>query len=326
MNRRDAILAFIGLAIGSQASNAQQPRKVWRIGVLTDDDTISPPNQYREVPPIIKRMRELGYVEDRDYVMEYRFADHNIVRLPVLAAELVALRVDLIISIGTPSSIAARDATREIPIVFTVGDPVGVGLVKNLGRPGGNLTGNSSQSEVTPKLLDLLRQLVPRMSRVGFLHDSENPSAVLTKTRLESACKELGMRLIPATMSRSDEMDKAFVDLKREKAQGLVVSYTGIVGAARQRIIESAANYRLPSISYDDLYAESGGLISYSPNEDSVLSLADYLDKIIKGAKPGDLPIAQPTTFDLIINLKTAKALGLTIPQSLLIGAKRLIE
>ena len=326
MNRRDAILAFIGLAIGSQASNAQQPRKVWRIGVLTDDDTISPPNHYFLVPPIIKRMRELGYVEDRDYVMEYRFADHNIVRLPVLAAELVALRVDLIISVGTPSSIAARDATREIPIVFTVGDPVGVGLVKNLGRPGGNLTGNSSQSEVIPKLLDLLRQVVPRMSRVGFLHDSKNASAVLTKTRLESACKELGVRLIPATMSTSDEIDKAFVHLKREKAQGLVVSYGGIMAAARQRIIESAANYRLPAIYFGDEYVDSGGLISYSPNDDNTPQIADYVDKILKGAKPGDLPIAQPTTFELVINRKTAKALGLTIPQSLLIGATRVIE
>lgn len=325
MNRRDTILAFIGLAIGSQASNAQQPRKIWRIGLLIEDNTISLPNHHFLVP-FIKRMRELGYVEDRDYVMEYRFADHNIVRLPVLAAELVALRMDLIIAIGTAPSIAARDATREIPIVFNAGDPVGVGLVKNLARPGGNITGNSSQSEVTPKRLDLLRQLVPRMSRVGFLHDSENAGAVLTKTRLESACKELGVRLIPAAMSTSGEIDKAFAHLKREKAQGLVVSYGGIIAAARQRIIESAANYRLPAIYYGDEYVDSGGLISYSPNDDNTPQIADYVDKIFKGAKPGDLPIAQPTTFDLVINRKTAKALGLTIPQSLLIGATRLIE
>jgi len=271
-------------------------------------------------------MRELGYVEGTDYVMEYRFADHNIVRLPALAAELVALRMDLIIAIATPSAIAARDATREIPIVFSVGNPVGVGLVNNLGRPGGNLTGTSSQAEVTPKLLDILRQLVPRMSRVGFLHDSKNVSNVLTKTRLESACKELGMRLIPAAMSTSDEIDKAFAHLKREKAQGLVVSYSSVVTAARQRIIESAANYRLPAIYYYGFLADSGGLISYGANDDSTPSLAYYVDKIFKGAKPGDLPIAQPTTFDLVINRKTAKALGLTIPQSLLIGATRVIE
>jgi len=325
MNRRGTLLALLALSTAPITANAEQPRKVWRIGELRPGN----PRIRKADDEFVKAMNALGYVVGRDYVFEDRFAGDDISRLPALAAELVALRVDLILPEGTPAAIAARNATREIPIVLRGAvDPVGTGLVASLGRPGGNITGFARHGGLVNKRLDLLRQIVPGMVRIGVIYNPKNIVDMQYRTELESSCKQLGMRMISAPIGSPSDIVKAFAHLKQEKAQGLMVLEAVFFSENRDYGIPLlATKHRLPAIFKASEWVDEGGLISYSPVIDDLNPLtATYVDKIFKGVKPGDLPIEQPNTFSLVINRKTAKALGLTIPQSLLIMADRVVD
>jgi putative ABC transport system substrate-binding protein len=275
-------------------------------------------------------MRELGFVEGRDYTIELRFLqDGNLSRLPGFAGELLESKVDVIISSGTPSAIAARKATREIPIlIVTVGDPVGSGLAASLSRPGGNVTGLTSiTTELYTKRLDLLRQILPGMRRVGFLYNPDNDSNAISFRRFESDCEKLGFKALPAPVRKVEEIDTAFKTLRRDNAQGTIVTSGSTNLTWRESIIEHAARDRLPAIYGQSIFAEAGGLISYSSDiADLYRRTAGFVVKIFKGAKPGDLPIEQPTKFETTINLKTAKSLGIKIPDVILLRADKVIE
>jgi ABC-type uncharacterized transport system substrate-binding protein len=242
----------------------------------------------------------------------------------------VALKVDVIVSSGTPSAIAARNATRDIPILITTaGDPPGSGLAISLSRPGGNVTGLTQGVglELYSKRLDLLRQIVPDMRRVGFLYDPDNAANAKGSSRFEADCQKLGLKALRAPARNAEEISAAFNALKRDQAQALIVTAASTFVPLQQRILEHAASYRLPAVYPVGATAEAGGLISYGTNFPELYRrAAAYADKIFKGAKPGDLPIEQPSKFELVVNLKTAKALGITIPQSILVSADKVIE
>jgi len=327
-NRRKLVIALGASAFAAPfGSFAQKQGKVWRIGILWEREQSDYVQQFNAFKA---GMGHLGYAEGREYVIEHRSAQSDIARLPALAADFVALKVDLIVAAGTPAAVAARKVSGEIPILFAVvGDPVGSGLVATLSRPGGNVTGfaNGVASELITKRLDLLRQMVPGMRRVGFFYNPDNPANTAGLTQLEADCSKLQITLLRAPVRVAREIPAAFDALKRDKAQGLNVSQASTNFASRDSIVEHAAKHRLPAIYPGRGFAEAGGLLSYASNsDDQWRRTAAYADKIFKGAKPGDLPVEQPTKFELIINGKTAKALGLKIPQSLLISADKVIE
>ena len=324
--RRELLVALAGALTVSVGALAQKPGKVWRIGFLMESESA---DYTSRLDAFRLGMRELGYVDSRDYVIEQRAASGDTARLRTLAAELIALKVDLIVSTGTPSAMAARDATREIPILITtVGDPVGSGLAVSLRRPGGNVTGLSQiGSELVSKRLDLLRQIVPGLRRVGFVYDPDNASGVLQLKQLQSDCAKLGYTLIEAPVRKREEIAGAFSALRRDKAHGFIVSDSALFRTWRASIAEQATKLRLPAIFSSTQASERGALVAYSVNSaDAFRRAAPYADKIFKGAKPGELPIEMPTRFELVINLKTAKALGLTIPPSVMVQATRVIE
>jgi putative tryptophan/tyrosine transport system substrate-binding protein len=317
---------FPWMGAAPSSALAQKQSKVWRIGGLMEGE---PADYARALDAFKLGLRELGYVDGRDYVIEQRAASGDMARLRTLAGELIALKVDLIVSTGTPSALAARDATREIPILITtVGDPVGSGLAASLRRPGGNVTGLTQiSSELVSKRLDLLRQIVPGLRRVGFLYDPNNASLVLEFKQLQSDCTKLGYTLIEAPVRKGEGIMAAFSALRRDKAQGLIVADPAWFRTWIVSIIEQATKHRLPAIFSLFLSSERGGLVTYSVNSrDLSRRTAAYADKIFKGAKPGELPIEMPTRFDLVINLKTAKALGIAIPPSVMVQATRVIE
>ena len=324
--RREVLIACAGALAAPVRALAQKQGKVWRIGILMEAE----PTDYAWTLEGFKLgMHELGYVDGRDYVLEQRAALNDTSRLHALAAELIALKVDLIVATGTPSAMAARDATREIPILITtVGNPVGSGLAVSLRRPGGNVTGLTQiGSELVSKRLDLLRQIVPGLRRVGFLHDPDNASTVLSYKQLQSDCARLGYTLIAVPVHKREDFAAAFSALQRDKAQGVVVSNVSLFRTWRTSIIEQAAKHRLPAVYGDLSWSIAGGLVSYFANAvEAYRRAATYADKIFKGAKPGELPIQQPTKFELVINLKTAKALGLKLPPSVMVQATRVIE
>ena len=325
IDRRKIVLALGAAALAPLASFAQ-PRKLWRIGFLQEGKQ----SLYTLLDNAFKAgMNALGYAEGRDYVIEHRSAQSELARLPALAAELVTLKVDVIVSMGTPSAVAASKATREIPILIAVvGDPVGSGLAASLARPAGNVTGLTNlSSELTAKRLDLLRQILPRMRRVGLIYDPNNQIDALTLARFESACGKLQLQPVRAPARNADEIVTAFKTLVRNKAQGLIVPATSTNSTSLKIVVENAAKHRLPAGYGWSEFTEAGGLFSYGADySDLFRRAAAYADKIFKGAKPGDLPIEQPVKFDFVINMKTAKTLGLKIPQSVLVQATRVIE
>jgi putative tryptophan/tyrosine transport system substrate-binding protein len=275
-------------------------------------------------------LRERGYVEGQNIVIQYRWARGNFERLPDLAAELVRLNPAVIVAFVTQASLAATRATTTIPIVMVgVGDPVGAGLVGSLARPGGNVTGNSSVSvDVVGKSLEILKEVAPERRRVSILW---NPANAVFQTRMvkeaEAAGRGLGFQVQTIAASDASAIDKAFQLMARERAEALAVLSDPIFVAERTRIATLAAKGRLPSVSGLREYADAGGLVAYGPNfYELYRGAAAYVDRILKGAKPGDLPVEQPTKFELVINLKTAKALGLTIPPSLRARADQVIE
>jgi ABC-type uncharacterized transport system substrate-binding protein len=316
------------LLAAPRASEAQPAGKVYRIGSLQI--------QTRErLVPYLKAfeegLRELGYLEGRDFVTEYRFADGQRERLPDLAAELVRLKVDVIVTGTDPGTMAARQATTTIPIVMALGvDPVGAGLIASLRRPGGNVTGLLFivGPEIEGKRLDHLKEVVPRMSRVACFWNPDIPGYVAHWKATEEAARKLGVTLLSVEIREPREIEGAFARITRERAQALVVIADALaLSAVRPEIPALAAKNRLPSSYAAREAAEAGGLMSYATSmPDLFRRAAGYVDKILKGAKPGHLPVEQPTKFELVINLKTAKALGLTIPQSLLLRADEVIQ
>jgi putative ABC transport system substrate-binding protein len=317
-----------GLLTTSLVAEAQQAAKVPRIGYLGPTLAANP----HMIEAFLQGLRDLGYVEGRNVVIEYRSAEGNLERYRALVAELVALKVDVIFVPGTPAAVAAKQATRTLPIVFAgAADPVADGLVTSLARPGGNVTGLSGFSpELVGKRLELLKQAVPGVSRVAVLWQ---PGAVpeLTEKHLlkeaDVAARALGVQLQIVEARGPADLDRAFSDMTRARAGALTVLGTPMFFTERRRLVDLAAKNRLPAVYGTRDSVDVGGLMAYGPNTaDLVRRAATYVDKILKGAKPGDLPVEQPTKFELVINLKTAKALGLTIPQSVLGRADEVIQ
>ena len=329
MDRRDTILALLALGATSIAAEAQQAAKVARIGFLSSSLAARPHSR----DAFRQGLRDLGYVEGRNVVIEYRDAEGKPERLPALAAELVALNVDVIlVGGGTRVTLAAMQATKTVPIVFTdVGDPVESGLVTSLARPGGNVTGLSSLGpELVGKNLELLKHAVPGIDRVAVLWV---PGALGERTDKDMltgadvAARALGVRLQFFEARAPDEFAKAFSDMNSARAAALTVLPSNRFVREHRRIVDLAAKNRLPAVYTSREFVDAGGLMSYGASSaDLSRRAATYVDKILNGAKPGDLPIEQPTKFELVINLKTAKALGLTIPQSVLAHADEVIQ
>ncbi len=328
--------AFIGTVTGGLlaaplAADAQQPAKVARIGYLVTGSLESPETGVL-LDAFRQGLRERGYVEGQNIVIEYRGANGKIERLPGLATELARLKVDLIVGGNTPMARAAQQATKTIPIVASVmGDPVGDGLVASLARPGGNITGLTFLGpELVPKRLGLLKEALPKVSRVAILWHPGAFSERTTQEMLketEGAARALGVQLQLVGVRGPDEFDRAFSTMTKERAEALVVFPSAMLFNERRRIVELATKRRLPSMFGAREYVELGGLISYGASiTDLIRRGATHVDKILKGAKPADLPVEQPTKFELVINLKAAKALGLTIPASVLARADEVIQ
>jgi putative tryptophan/tyrosine transport system substrate-binding protein len=330
MNRRRSIIAVValGAVAGPLASFAQQQGKVWRVGFLSlqaRTDSLSS----RNYGAFLKGMRDLGYVEGKNLVIEWRFADGNFERLPVLAADLVQLKVDVIVAVASAAISAAQKATTTIPIVMaTTGDPVGSGFVKSLARPGGNITGLSNMGGDTgAKHVDLLLTVVPKLSRVAVLVSPTSTTYRAISESVQAGAQKAGVKTLVAEASSPQEVENAFSMIARENAGAVIVGAAPFFGLQRQQIAELAIKYRLPSIFGNRTYVEAGGLMSYGQNlAHNYLRAASYVDKIFKGAKPGDLPVEQPVTLELVVNLKTAKALGLTSPQAILLRTDQVIQ
>jgi len=316
-----------GLLAAPLVAEAQPAGKVPRIGFLQLNPGANP--HLRDA--FLQGLRDLGYVEGRNVVIEYRSAEGKLERLPALAAELVALKVDVIVTGGgTPTALGAKQATRTLPIVFSSAtDPVTDGLVTSLARPGGNVTGLSNLApELVGKYLEQLKQAVPGVGLVAVLWQ---PGAVGGSTDMlkpaEVAAQALGVRLQFVEARGPADFDRAFSDMTRARAGALAVLGSGIFSSERRRLVDLAAKHRLPTVYASRDFVDAGGLMSYGPNlADLFRRAAAYVDKILKGTKPADLPVEQPTKFELVINLKTAKALGLTIPPALLQRADQVIE
>ena len=274
------------------------------------------------------RLRELGYVEGQNLTLEFRTSDGSYERYRAIATELVNLKVDLIVAPGTPAALAAKEATGTIPIVMVVvGDPLGVRLIASLARPGGNVTGLSSLgTDIVAKQLELIRETSPRLSRVAVLWNPSSTDAAALKN-LKVAAQTMSVRLQPIDVRKPAEIESAFATMTRERAEALIPLDSAFIFAQRQRIADLAVQRRLPTFCLQRLFPEAGALMSYGPSFiDLSLRAATYVDKILKGAKPADLPVELPTKFELVINLKTARALGLTIPASVLRRADEVIE
>jgi putative ABC transport system substrate-binding protein len=316
-----------GLLAAPLAVEAQPVAKVPRIGVLGSGSRsdLSP-----RLDPFRQGLRELGWVEGQNIAMEYRFAEGRYDRLPDLAAELVRLRVDLIVAVPTAAVVAAKNATATIPIVMiSVGDPVGLGLVASLARPGGNATGLSYSAglEIFSKQLELLKETVPKVRRVAVLSNPAHPAHPLQIREVNIAARSLGLQLQLLEARGPNEFDGAFAAMAKERVEALLVVVDAMFILHRTRLADLAARSRLPAVYGTRESVEAGGLMSYGPSvRDLFRRSATFVDKILKGAKPGDLPVEQPTQFELVINLKTAKALGLRIPQSLLQRADEVIQ
>jgi putative ABC transport system substrate-binding protein len=327
MDRRVFIGSLAGGLLATPlAVEAQSAGKVPRIGYV---GTRTPSDFGLDA--FRQGLGELGWVENRNIVIEYRFAEGRLDRLPDLAAELIRLKVDILVTHSTPGAVAGKNATDTIPIVMiAVGDPVGLGLIASLARPAGNATGLSFSIvglEMIGKQLELLKETVPRIRRVAILSNAANPTKPLAIRDVNVAARSLGVQLQLLETRGPNEFDSAFATMAQERVGALLVVADSIFVFHRTRLADLAARSRLPAVYGWREHVEAGGLMSYGPSlRDLFRRAATYVDRILKGAKPGDLPIEQPTKFELIINLKTAKALGLTIPQSLLQRADQVIE
>ena len=327
MKRRELLLAT-GALLAAPLTGAQQAARVYRIGYLSFS---SPPVSTPAENAFRQGLRELGYVEGKNVIVEVRYAEGRTERVSGLVAELIGLKVDVLLAGSTPGALAAKKATATVPIVFAgVLEPVESGIVASLARPGGNITGAAvgiGGSGFAGKYLELLKEAVPDISHVAVLFNSAHPAAAPQVLEIEAAARKLKVKLGVLDAGNATDLDKAFSAIGASGAQGIVMAGNPFFDANRVKLVQFAASKRLPAVYYFKHFVEAGGLMSYGASlEESYRRAAAYVDKILKGAKPADLPVEQPTKFDLIINLKTAKALGFTIPQSLLFRADLVIE
>ena len=324
MKRIAGFVITLGLLAAPLPTATQQPRKVYRIGWLQPAALPAP-----WVDGFRQGLGELGYIEGKDFVIEYRWAEGRLDRLGELATELVRLKADVIVSTNTAALRAIKQVTTTIPVVMLgPGDPIVTGIVASLARPGGNITGVTQMApELAGKRLELLKEIQPRLSRVAVLLNSANPISMVQMRETEVAARALGVSLQRLDVRARDELEIAFSALPRGRADGLVLLADSMHHAQRRQIIDLAAKRRLPAISAYREFAEDGGLASYGPNwPDLHRRAATFVHKILKGAKPADLPVEQPMRFELVINMKTAKALGLTFPPSIMVRADHLIQ
>lgn len=330
MNRRRKLVIALGagVLVVPLACLAQQQGKVWRVGFLNARRRpVSLDTDFLGAFPT--GMRDLGYVEGKNLVIEWRFADGQYERLSDLAAELVRQKVDVIVAAGPSVIIAAQKATTTIPIVIVTGlDPVDAGFVKSLARPGGNITGISNLSgEVSPKHLEMLLTMAPKLSRVAVLVNPSNPGHVTMIKNVQAAAQKANVKFLPVEARTPQEIETAFSVMTKEKAGAVIVAIDAVFNQQRRQIAELAAKNRLPSIATFREYVEDGGLMSYGQSgADQFRHVAVLVDKILKGAKPGDLPVEQSTKLELVINRKTAKVLGIEIPSSILVQATKVIK
>jgi putative ABC transport system substrate-binding protein len=308
----------------SSSAQAQQPGKVYRIGFLSTN----PPEAYAW-NALLDGLRERGYIEGRNIVFERRFSEGKAERFPEFAAEMVRLKADIIIVTTTPAAFAAKNATQTIPIIIpTALDPVGAGLVASLARPGGNITGLSSLApELSGKRLELLKEVVPGMTRVAVLWNPANPANASVWKETQAAARALGLQLQSQEVRGAQDLDSAFALTAKARADALLVLSDSLINMHRQQIIEFVTQKHLPSVFASTEGVMAGGLMSYGPSlPDRYRRTAYYVDRILKGAKPADLPVEQPTKFEFVINLKAAKQIGLTIPPNVLARADKVIK
>jgi putative ABC transport system substrate-binding protein len=328
MHRR-RFIALLAAAIPAARTLCAQQKAMPVIGWLSG---YSPPANPDDLihGPIHQGLSETGFVEGQNMMSEYRWAEGHYDRLPALAADLVSRKVDLIITVGgTPPALAAKNATSTIPIVFTdVGDPIGFGLVASLARPGGNLTGFSNLTgELGPKRLELLSELVPQAAVIALLVNPDNEMAEKRIGTMPEAARAKGIKLAVLKASTEAEIDAAFAAIQQLQAGGLLVAADAFFSRQRAQFVALAAQHAVPAIYWNPVFVAAGGLVSYGTDTDALFREAGiYAGRILKGAKPADLPVPQPTTFKLVVNLETAKALGLTIPPSILARADEVIE
>ena len=330
MHIKIIVVLLIGLALVSvHPAYAQQPKKVHRIGYLSASD---PATESTRSEGIRLALRELGYIEGRNIAIEYRYAEGRLDRQPELAAELVRLKVDIIVAAGTDRTVrAAKNATKTIPIIMmgSGSDPVEIGLIESLARPGGNITGVANVArELGGKRLELLKEAVPKLARVAVLYNPAIPAGVLEmKEVLPVAARALRLTLQPWEIRTADDFERVFTALNKDRSDGLYVTSNPLTRGNSKRVGDFAIKSRIPSVHGGRESVEAGGLMSYGADTaESYQRVAYYVDRILKGAKPADLPVEQPTKFELVINLKTAKQIGLTIPPELLARANRLIK
>ena len=327
-NRRKLFVALGGSAIAASLPSFAQQNKIWRVGFLAQRHVnfIDTDNYYG---PFRQGMHDLGYVEGKNLIIEWRSAEGKNERLPGLAAELVNFKVDVIVTVGAPAISAAQKATATIPIVMGgTSDPVRFGFVSSLARPAGNITGLSNMAaDVRLKQLEMLLTIVPRVSRVAVLVNPSNTASIRNLERVQADAEKRGVTILRADAGTSQEIDNAFAWMRQQNAGALIVVLDQFLLQQKSQIAELTAKHRLPAVTSDRAYSESGVLMSYGTNlPDQYRRAATYVDKIFKGAKPGDLPVEQPTKFELVINSRTAKSLGLAIPKSLLVSADKVIE
>jgi len=330
MRRRDfTVLFVVSTTIWPLQVHAQQSRKIPRIGILLPG---APATWSVRTNAFLDGLRELGYVEGRTISIEWKWGDDQLDTLSGLAADLVRSNIDVIVTGGTSAAKALKAlkaTTRTIPIVVAiVGDPVAAGLVDDLARPGGNVTGFSIVApELGTKRLELLKEIVPNRSSIAVLSNAKNPQSKIEMKEMQTAAQAMGLQLRSAEISTEEELEDAFVAMNKAFAQALIVLTDAILFSQRKRIVDLASKHKLPAVYFFQGFVEEGGLMSYGPSDaDLFRRAAGYVDRILKGTKPGELPIEQPTKFDLYINLRTAKTLGITIPESFLTRADKVIE
>jgi putative ABC transport system substrate-binding protein len=324
--QNNTVLLLIGFILGNvHFADAQQPKNVSRIGYLSSQDSARESGS----EAIRKSLRELGYIEGKNIAIEYRFTEGKPERAPDLAAELVRLKVDVIFANSAVVALAAKNVTRTIPIVFnSQAEPVASGLVDSLARPGGNVTGFTTIGAVLAgKRMELLKEIVSKLSRVAIMWELNNPGSEESWKESQLPARQLGLRIHSIEVGSADEFESAFSAASKSGSGALAVTLSGLFSSHQKQIVSLAAKRRIPTIYTRGEFVGNGGLMSYGADQDeSVKRIAMMIDKILKGAKPADLPVEQPTKFELVINLKTAKQIGVTIPQNVLARADRVIR
>ena len=325
--RRRLLIAVVTTALATPlASLAQQPKKIWRIGYLGDGTLASRGTDFQEFRA---GLEDLGYVQGRNIIIDSRWTEGKHERRAFVAEELVRLRVDIIVTHGVPATLAAKAATTTIPIVVAVAaDLIGTGIVASLSRPGGNVTGMTDQvTDLAAKEVELLKEVMPKLQLAAVIWESNNPGAARTSDETQAAARALGVGLQLVQVKTLDEIEPAFDAAVKRQAAAVIVIHSPLTVGNRVHIAQLALKKQLPMVGAPTQFTEAGGLMSYGPDLTKYFRRAAvFVDKIIKGTRPGDIPVEQPTKFELVINMKTAKALGITFPQSVLIRADKVIQ